>query len=391
MSWETDVIKERESGLAWDLITDKHKDEFPNLTHEQCRKKFNDYYRRINRKAEVNDIQRETLITPDEVLKENGLNPSEWILKTYKNNGRIEVKPRGVTVDLSEIDRHFEELNRQDFIPPNTKRAIGRRIAEVNIADLHLGKLCWHGDTPLNYDYKIARTAYYQIISEIVGEIKSKNLEYIVFVWANDFFNSDTIAQTTTAGTQQDCDVRWQKMFNVGVEMLVRSIETLSEVAPVRTFYTPSNHDEVNGYHALKYLEAWFRQNPNVKIDTDAYPRKYILYGNTLIGFTHGDKENDRGTKQKASRLASLMPIEAAEMWSKAKYREMHAAHLHSEQMIQEINGVIVRRVSSPTAADTYHTTHGYMGAVRKAQTFIYDKDSGLVNIINTPVMEATL
>ena len=56
--------------------------------------------------------------------------------------------------------------------------------------------------------------------------------------------------------------------------------------------------------------------------------------------------------------------------------------------MIQEINGVIVRRISSPTALDTYHTTRGYMGAVRKAQTFLYHKERGLVHTINTPVWE---
>ena len=118
----------------------------------------------------------------------------------------------------------------------------------------------------------------------------------------------------------------------------------------------------------------------------DAYPRKYILYGNTLLGFTHGNRENDKGGKEKASRLASLMPIEAKGLWGKARYYEMHAAHLHSEQMIQEINGVIVRRIASPTATDTYHTNYGYMGAVRKAQTFIYDRVRGLVQIINSPV-----
>ncbi|NLM09053.1 MAG: hypothetical protein GX215_09020 [Clostridiales Family XIII bacterium] len=73
-------------------------------------------------------------------------------------------------------------------------------------------------------------------------------------------------------------------------------------------------------------------------------------------------------------------------MWAKAKYHEIHAAHLHSEQMIEEINGVIVRRISSPTATDTYHYESAYIGAVRKAQTFIYDKERGLVHTINTPV-----
>ena len=82
------------------------------------------------------------------------------------------------------------------------------------------------------------------------------------------------------------------------------------------------------------------------------------------------------------------MPIEARDLWGQAIYHEMHAAHLHSEQMFAEINGVIVRRISSPTALDTYHTTHGYVGAVRKVQTFIYDKKRGLIHTINTPVDE---
>lgn len=287
---------------------------------------------------------------------------------------------------LLEIDKHFAELSRENFVPPTIKPMLGSMMAEVNISDLHLGKLCWHGDTPEDYDYKIARDTYYRIIGEIINELKDKPIEYITFVWADDFFNSDTIEQTTTGGTRQDCDVRWQKMFNVGMEMLVRGIEMLETVAPVKTFYTPSNHDEVNGYHALKYLEAWFRKDPNIEINTDAYPRKYIEYGNTLIGFCHGATENGRGNHNKASRLASLVPLEAPEMWGRTKYREMHVKHLHSEQMIEEINGVIVRRISSPTALDTWHTKSAYIGAVRKAQTFIYDKERGLMQTINTPV-----
>ena len=287
---------------------------------------------------------------------------------------------------LTEIDKHFAELDRVNFIPPIIKPIQGSMMAEVNMADLHLGKLCWHGNTPEDFDYKIARDIFYRIIGEIAEEIKSKPLEYITFVWANDFFNADTISNTTTGNTPQDCDIRWQKMFNVGVEMLVRAIETLESIAPVKTFYTPSNHDEVNGYHALKYLEAWFRKDPNVDINTDAFPRKYMLYGNTLLGFSHGSTENGKGSKEKASRLASVMPIEAPVLWGQAKHREMHVAHLHSEQMIQEINGVIVRRISSPTAPDTWHTVSGYVGSVRKAQTFIYDKERGLKQIIQTTI-----
>jgi hypothetical protein len=263
----------------------------------------------------------------------------------------------------------------------------GDQMAEVNIADLHLGKLCWHGDTGNDFDYKIARELFYRIVREICEELQTKKLEYITFVWSNDFFNSDNNEQETTRGTPQDTDSRWPKMFNVGCEMLVTAIDMFSGIAPVRTFYTASNHDELTGYAALQYVAAWFRNDESVTVDIDARSRKYYLYGNTLIGYTHGEKEKQqKGTYEKASFLAAVMPVEARELWAKARFCEMHTAHLHSEHSTEEINGVIVRRISSPTATDTWHYQSGYVGAVRKAQTFIYDKERGLVQIINTPV-----
>lgn len=343
-------------------------------------------------------------ITPEAIMKAYNLDVSKWEVVAWRSNfwqsqrkggsvmllyqSRITVKPTRNKIDLSAIDKHFAKLDRKNFTPPIISvPQNSNMMCEINIADLHLGKLCWYGNTGENYDYKIARDIYYEMLSEIITEVKRHSLEYITFVWANDFFNADTPANTTTGLTPQECDVRWQKMFNVGVEMLVNGIGMMQELrVPIKTFYTPSNHDEVNGYHALKYLEAWFRSDSSMDINTDAYPRKYQMYGNTLIGYTHGNKENSKSSKEKASRLASLMPIEAPDMWSKSKTREFHAAHLHSEQMIQEINGVIVRRISSPTAADTYHATNGYIGAVRKAQTFLYDKDRGHVQTIHTPV-----
>lgn len=429
--WKADAVRMRlDEGLPWSEITERLRHHFPGKSSQQIRDAVRRDVRRSERyKAEVAEADAAAAykasngwrngqyesdrlieicdtdeITPKLILGLHGLKPSAWEVVSYRNNywhsqakggkqlllyqSKLTAKPVD-GLDLDEITKHFKALDRKFQLPTARKtEKQGRLMAEVNVADIHLGKLCWHGDTGTNYDSKIARNIFYGIISEIVDALKpmADQLDYITFVWTNDFFNSDTIAKTTTLGTPQDTDRRWQSLFNTGVEMLVAATGMLAEVAPVKMFYTASNHDEVSAYHAIRYLGAWFRNDPRVEVDADAMPRKYMLYGGTLLGFGHGDKEGGGGTKDKASRLASAMPIEAAHLWGQARFREFHAAHLHSEQMIQEINGVIVRRISSPTAADTWHTTSGYIGAVRKAQVFIWDRARGLVQINNIPV-----
>jgi glycogen debranching enzyme len=127
------------------------------------------------------------------------------------------------------------------------------------------------------------------------------------------------------------------------------------------------------------HLYAWYHDCDNVHVNQDAYPRKYIEFGNTLLGLGHGDKE-------KKETLTGLMPIEAKEAWGRTKYHEYHVAHLHSEQMTQEKNGLIIRRMSSPVAQDTWTVDMGLLGSERKIQTFVYDRNKGLEHIIQTRV-----
>ena len=343
-------------------------------------------------------------ITPEVLLKAHNLSVEDWDVLSYRNNlwnsqvkdngivvfyqSRVVCKPKEKTYNIEEA---FEHLITSYNLPTKTYcgTALNHKMVEVNIADLHLGRLCWDGDTKNTYNYKIARNVYNKVIERISEHLKhlKYNYDYILFPFGNDFFNSDTINKTTTNGTPQKTDLDWQQLFNVGCEMLIDGIVKLADIAPVKVVYIPANHDKVTSYHAIKVAEAWFRNcKDRVEFDVTPISRKCFLYGYNQIEFVHGDKESSKGGNEKASALASTMPIEFADMWSKAKYHEIHAAHLHSEHAIQEINGVIVRRISSPTRADTWTYENGYIGSIKKVQTFIYDKNSGLEHIINTVI-----
>jgi len=426
--WKKEAERLRfDEGLSWrECAMQMQQKYFPDLDLQEVIEKIRGYIRKTPRYKESKGEQSKVtqyddgttvserfiklkageILTPEEILELHGFDPTKWKVANCINNywnsqlkggalqisyqSKLTAKPIADGISLEKIAEHFKELERT-YTPPKPMiiHRDARHMAEVNIADLHFGKLCWHGNTGNNYDHKIAKQVYLQLISEIYNELKSIPLEYILFPFGNDFFNSDNEEKTTSAGTPQETDVRHQKLFNVGMEAVISGIDLLSEIAPVKIFLVPSNHDKATGYYAIKYLEAWYRHDTKIDVNIDAKSRKYFLYGVMHLGFTHGDKEGKESkSKEKASRLASTMPIESPDMWAKAKYHEIHAAHLHSEQMIEEINGVIVRRISSPTATDTYHYESAYIGTVRKAQTFVYDKERGLVKMINTPVTE---
>lgn len=428
MGWKEEAERLKfDEGKSWGEVSDRIASYFPQLDKRQVFEKVRSYLRKSPKYNQIksDDFHRSSLeyksdgtiisekfimirdgeeMTPDYLIEAHGLKPSAWEVVSYKNNfwnsqikgghkqisyqSKITVKPKAKGLDLAEIDKHFLKLDRTykpGEILPATQT--GNLIAEVNISDLHLGRLCWWGDTGNNYDYKIARDIFNRIISNVCHELKGKPIEYITFPIGNDLVNSDTPDKTTTAGTPQDTDVRWQKLIDVLLEMEINAIDMLKKIAPVKAFYVSSNHDETTTYAIVTALKAWYRDDPRVTIDKSPMQRKYFLYGVTLVGYSHGSNEKpQKGTKDKPSGLAALVPVEARTLWAQAKYVEVHAAHFHTEQVCEEINGVIVRRISSPTAPDTWTYESGYIGAVRKAQTFLYDKERGLMQIINTPV-----
>jgi len=331
------------------------------------------------------------------LLKAHGYDIYEWELVSARNNiwnvyskqdgiktlysSKITVKPRKGSISLEEVKEFFEEMsqNYKSPIHTPTNYSYDGKMLEINIADLHVGKYCWEGDSGDNYDYQKAKEKFLYIINDVLTRTKHYQFNKILFVWSNDFFHYDTINQTTTAGTRQDTNIRWQNLYKFGVEMLIEGIDLLSQYAPVETFYIGSNHDKMTSYFAIEHIAAWYRNNPNVTVNTDAKSRKYVEFGKCLIGFSHGHAEK--------KRLGSLMPIEAKEAWGRTTFREFHVGHIHSEKAVNEENGIIVRTVSSPSATDNWHFESGYVGAIKKSQSFVWDREHGLTDILNTTVM----
>jgi hypothetical protein len=242
--------------------------------------------------------------------------------------------------------------------------------------DLHLGKLSWKRESGDDYDLKIAEDLYRKTISEFLDKLHLYNLsiDQIIFPVGQDFFHFDTSKGATTKGTVMDTDTRWPKMYEKGMELVVWAIENLRAIAPVKVIYVASNHDRMMSFFLTHHIDAYFRNDKNVTVDSSPYPRK----GKCLIGYSHGSEEG--------KRIDVIMQQECAFWDSKGQqWREWHVGHLHSEN-VREVGGIKIRNISSITSRDIWHTEHGY-NAVRQALGFVWSATKGKQLTIDVNVM----
>lgn len=364
--------------------TEEKPNSFEKITSE---KNFNDGTGVIEYKT----VKSDKIPTDEEILEKAGFNPetkkivsmrkSEWEAQSKDGiitmqSFKINVAPKAPKdVDFYKILEekcNSKHLKFPSFISPHTD---GDECAVVCIPDLHLGKYADPHVCGVGTNTKKAEKAFWQILSQAIDEIKHRNIEKIYFFWSQDFFHFDTPNITTTAGTRQDTDTSYQSLYKLGVDLLTEGIEALAKIAPVETFYIPSNHDEMTGYHAAVTLSVYFKDCPDVTIDLSAEPRHYSLYGVNLMGFAHGDKEG--------KRIEGMMQFEAPEKWGKSHFREFFMGHFHSLHQYEK-NGIIFRYLQSPTGTDAWHKRSGFVGAQKCGQLFIRNKYYG-------PVLEKQL
>lgn len=346
------------------------------------------------------------IVTVDDLLNIYSISLDEWeIEKQVVNTWEVGAKGpdnKIVTTPLFQVkiwlkNKQSTVLNniREEFIEDikklspkvekiNYKQKVDKDplLLELNIFDLHLGKIAWSEETNHEYNLEIAGNIFNQCIEEFLDEVSNKNIERIVFPIGNDFFNSDRSHpfNSTTKGTPQEEDARWQKTFRLGRQLLVEAINKLQQIAPVDVIMVPGNHDFERNFYLGDSLESWFYNNENVTVDNSANPRKYYKYGEVLIGYTHGNEE-------KVTDLPLIMANEKPTEWALSTFREFHLGHEHRKKEIkfkstEEYQGVIIRYFNSLSATDSWHHKRGYVGAKRSAEALLWDTTKGLKNNI---------
>lgn len=250
-------------------------------------------------------------------------------------------------------------------------------LYEIEMPDIHIGKLTWGEETGEDSDVKIQVETAKKTIEKLLYHTQHYPIEGILFPIGHDYYNVDNQFNTTSHGTPQQEDTRWRKTFKLGWQLAADMINLCLQIAPVKVVVVPGNHDEERSYYLGEVLSALYSNVKHVKVDNSPKARKYELYGSNLIGMTHGYHE-------KITKLKDIMSYEVPDLWAQSTYREWHTGDKHhKEDYVHKTheadNGVVIRILRSLTPSDAWHYNKGYVGALRASEAFLWDKKDHLV------------
>jgi predicted phosphodiesterase len=339
--------------------------------------KKNVFKNKVGGDLHVETINVEDLKTLEDLIKYCEIDQEEWIPAKFTSNIwdnklqlKAEFKPK-VEKKYKQIFEEFKldykNLSKKPFnyVYKNVTNA---NLLVMGIFDVHLGKLAWDEESGHNYDLKIAKELYFKTLYDLIEKAKKQgNINRILFPIGNDYLTCDSSKLTTTAGTPQDVDSRFAKIFREGRKILVEAVEILKELAPVDIIVVPGNHDRDSMFHLGDAIECWFHDDKTVNINNSPAPRKYYEYGNIMFGLTHGDTI-------KKEKLPLIGAVEQPEMWGRCKRKCWLTGHLHHIKM-EDHSSVQIFILPSISGVDEYHNTNGYIGSNRCGVAMLYSKD----------------
>jgi hypothetical protein len=330
------------------------------------------------------------------VLKAHGFDPTLWKIVSVRNTIRqaisqqdgvctlyasfLTVKPfDDDEIPFAKWEEWFNKLDRNYSLPkvkPTKEYLDGDKCLLIDIADLHLNLAATLFTTGNEYNCEIAKKLFFNTLQNIISRTTNYNFAKVIFCIGGDMLNGDNLKGSTTKGTPQDNDLHYYDANEIMTAMTIKAIDLLKESfkCKVDVIYIVGNHDEITGFQLAKYVDAWYRNDINVNVDYKPLPRKYYIFGKSLLVFSHNGN---------IKKLPALIADEAREYWSSINTTDVFLQHLHTESVLLEENNMRIQRLPTISAKSKW-SNDGGLNSKRQCKTFIYDLEDGLTDILYT-------
>jgi len=252
-----------------------------------------------------------------------------------------------------ELIENIKNLPSFEPIPKRDKQAVDRML-EIPFDDMHWGVATFED--------------YLDTLQDTLEIIESHQYKEINIIIGADLLHTEDFKGHTSNGTYIG-EIDIVKAYNDALRFYFAIMEKALECSErVRVIYSLGNHSATLSWTIVQVLKVKF---PQAEYDDSIDDlRKVITFGNIFIGFTHGDtiKSNLRDIKD-------LFVEENTIAYAKAKIKEIHVSHLHLQKETGDINGCVVRRLSTKVPADKWSKKHGFTSAVKRFMLFEYSSD----------------
>lgn len=280
----------------------------------------------------------------------------------------------------------------------NKEKYDSEKLLVIPDVELHLGKLASKFDSTDSYDYKKALYRYIKTILEAEKVQEKYKTKEICMTIGNDFFNTDTEQNTTTAGTEQHNDTRFQQMIANGIVAHVWAIERMkNNCEKVIIKFNPGNHDYLTDYTLFMQLYYLYRNDPKVEVECKVKDSRWatgLEWNNNLIIFAHG--KTPEGKALNDDSLALLKDTMFKETAKNVDYVTVLAGHLHNatennfSRRKTVSNGVTVLRNGSPSGDGAWDSGNLY-SSDKSHQVYIFDANRGLYSTVNIKLTKEEL
>ncbi len=216
-------------------------------------------------------------------------------VSTYYSDG----KPVGQWVkSASDKERQFEmlceriEMALQDIDPfdPQAKPqgTDNNLLSLLTITDFHLGMYAYAAESGEDWDVTIARDVFMNSVSDMIDACPKS--EVGILCQLGDFLHWDGIlsASTPMSGHALDADSRYAKLVDLAMSVMSEAVKLmLNKFDRVVVVSAEGNHDVSGSIWLRKYIKHIFASDRVEVIDND-YPYYAYLWGETMLGFHHG-------------------------------------------------------------------------------------------------------
>jgi predicted phosphodiesterase len=298
----------------------------------------------------------------------------------YGEDGEVRlqwVKTRKGQQEKQEAMREFvDELcdtvkpRKRQKAPKHTEKDL---MTGIPIGDHHWGLLCWAPEVGENYDLKEAERLLTNGIDYLVDA--SPPSETALLANLGDFLHvNDRTNKTPGHGHLLDADGRFSKIARAAARGLAHATERLlSKHKTVRLINVPGNHDPDSTLWLALVMDAWFRNEPRVEVETSPAMFHFHQFGKNMICVTHGHTVK---LPEIPATMAALQP----EMWGQTKYRVAWTGHVHHSQQlaVKEHRGAVAESFGVLPPSDAYSASMGYVSQ-REMHSITFKRSGGIL------------